>query len=156
LVPTRGLQNSESSRIFGDGPEFISARNYRNHAWRVNALMSLLRIADSMYVGVVDVAAASAWYIDKLGFQQVVLDDEEGCMALAFSQNDMTAITLGPRGRPADGTTPMLYASNVERAREKLISRGVNVGPIEEDLQGTHYFMIRDLDGNPVEITKEP
>jgi hypothetical protein len=50
----------------------------------------------------------------------------------------------------------MLCASNVGRAREKLISRGVTVGPIEEDRQGTHYFMIRDLDGNEIEIAKEP
>jgi hypothetical protein len=156
LFPPEGYQNSESSQIFGDGPEFVGARNYRNHAWRVNAVTSLLRIADSLYVGVVDVAAASAWYIDKLGLRQVVLDNEEGCVALAFSKKDMTAITLGPRSRPADGATPMLYASNVERAREKLISRGVCVGPIKEDRQGTHYFVIRDLDGNPIEITKEP
>ncbi len=108
--------------------------------------MSLLRIADSMYIGVLDVTAASAWYVEKLGLQEVVsMEDEEGCISLAFSKKEMTAITLGPRDRASDGNTLMLYASNVERAREKLISRGVRVGPIEEDRQGTHYFVIRDL-----------
>jgi hypothetical protein len=51
-------------------------------------------------------------------------------VALGFSKKDETAITLWPRGKPTDGTTPMLYASNVKKAREVLSSRGVNVGDI--------------------------
>jgi hypothetical protein len=116
-----------------------------------------LRIAESVYTGVLDVTAASLWYIEKLGLQEgVSMEDEEGCLSLGFSKKEMTSITVGPRGRATDGNTPMLYASNVEKAREKLASRGVSVGPIEEDRQGTHYFVMRDLDGNQIEITKEP
>lgn len=119
--------------------------------------MSLLRIADSMYIGVLDPTSASAWYIDKLGLQQVVsTEEEEGCISLAFSNKDITAITLGPRDRATGEENPMLYASKIEKARDKLISRGVSVGPIEEDRQGIHYFVIRDLDGNQIEITEEP
>lgn len=119
--------------------------------------MSLFRIADSIYLGVLDVGTASAWYIDKLGLRPAVsMEDGEGCLSLAFSKKDMTVITLGPRNIATDETTPMLYASNVAKAREKLISLGVSVGPIEEDRQGTHYFVMTDLDGNQIEITKEP
>ena len=119
--------------------------------------MSLFKIADSIYVGVLDVTAASAWYIDKLGLQLVVsMEDIEGCLSLAFSKKDMTVITLGPRNIATDETTPMIYASNVEEAREKLISRGASVGPVQEDRHGTHYFVMTDLDGNQIEVTKEP
>jgi hypothetical protein len=82
--------------------------------------MSLLAIADSCYIGVLDLTAATSWYIEKLGLQKVPveMDDAEGCVALGFSKKDQTAISLGPRGKPTDGTTPMLYASNVKKARE--------------------------------------
>jgi|SRR5579871_3598545 catechol-2,3-dioxygenase len=119
--------------------------------------MSLLRIADSIYLGVIDVASACTWYMDNLGLRQVISQaDEEECTSLAFSKRDTAVITLGPRGRPTDSATPMLYASNVEKARDALLSRGVSVGAIEVDRQGTHYFLMRDLDGNQIEITEEP
>jgi len=87
--------------------------------------MSLLTIADSFYIGVLDLTAATAWYIEKLGLQNVPveMDDGEGCVALGFSKKDETAIYLGPRGKPTDGTTPMLYASNVKRARSPRLPR---------------------------------
>lgn len=61
--------------------------------------MSVLTIADSFYIGVLDLAAATAWYTEKLGLQKVPLkiDDAEGCIALGFSKNDQTCITLASR-----------------------------------------------------------
>jgi hypothetical protein len=120
--------------------------------------MSLLAIADSFYIGVLDLAAATSWYIEKIGLQKIPaeMDDAEGCVTLGFSKKDRTAIALGPRGNPTDGTTPMLYASNVKKAREVLGSRGVNVGDVQEDRQGTHYFQMRDLEGNLIEVSEEP
>jgi len=84
--------------------------------------MSLLIIADSFYIGVLDVAAASSWYIQKLGLQQVPteMDDGEGCVELAFSKKDQTCIALGPRTELTDSATPMLYSSDVNKAREVL------------------------------------
>jgi hypothetical protein len=120
--------------------------------------MSLLAIADSFYIGVLDLAAATSWYIEKIGLQKIPaeMDDAEGCVTLGFSKKDRTAIVLGPRGNPNDGTTPMLYASNVKKAREVLSSRGVNVGDVQEDRQGTHYLQMRDLEGNLIEVAEEP
>ena len=67
---------------------------------------------------------------------------------MGFSKNDQTSIAvLGPQGKPTDGTTPMLYASNIKKARAVLGSRGVNVGEIQQDQQGAHYFEMRDLEG---------
>jgi hypothetical protein len=120
--------------------------------------MSLLAIADSFYIGVLDLAAATSWYVEKLGLQEVPveMDDAVGFVALGFSKKDQNAICLGPRGRPTDGTSPMLYASNIKKAREVLSSRGVNVVDVQEDLQGTHYFQIRDLEDNLIEVAEEP
>lgn len=119
--------------------------------------MSLLTIPDSIYIGVTDAAAASDWYKEKFGLQQVLLSMEnaEECISLAFSKRDETAIILGPRSAPTEAQ-PMLYASNIEKARDLLASRGVSVGPIEEDRQGTRHFMMRDLESNELEVTEDP
>jgi hypothetical protein len=50
----------------------------------------------------------------------------------------------------------MLYASNIKKAREVLWFWGVNVGEIQEDRQGTHYFEMRDLEGSVIEVSEEP
>ena len=67
--------------------------------------VSLLTIADSFYIGVMDVAAATSWYIEKLGLQKVPveMDDPEGCVALGFSKKDQTCIALGPRANQLMG-----------------------------------------------------
>jgi hypothetical protein len=119
--------------------------------------MPLLTIADSFYIGVLDVESATSWHIEKLGLQEVPaeMDDPEGCVALGFSKKDQTCIAvLGPQGKPTDGTTPMLYASNIGKAREVLGSRGVYVGGTQQDRQGTHYFEMRDLEGNVIEVSE--
>ena len=120
--------------------------------------MPLLTIADSFYIGVLDVESATSWYIEKLGLQKVPadMDDPEGCVALGFSNEDQTCAVLGPPGKPTDGTTPILYASNILKAREVLGSRGVIVGEVQEDRQGTHYFEMRDLEGTVIEVSEEP
>ncbi len=108
------------------------------------------------YIGVRNVAAASSWYMEKLGLHRVKIemDDGEGCVALGFSK-DECALTIGPAGKPTEKFTPMLSAPSVRKARDFLNSRGVNVGEIQEDRQHTHYFEMRDLEGNLIEICEE-
>ena len=120
--------------------------------------MSLLWVADSFYVGVRDIAAATSWYIEKLGLErtEVELDDGEGCVALIFPKEISAPIVLGPLVTSSDGTTRMLYTGAIKKAREWLSSRGVNVGALEEDRQGTHYFEMRDMEGNAIEVTEAP
>ena len=118
--------------------------------------MSLFAPAGSNYIGVTDIAAATTWYIQKLGLPKVDvdLDDGENCVALGFEKYEC-AVCLGPRGRPTDELTHMLYSPNLKKARELLISHGANVGDIRQDRQGTHYFEMRDLEGNVIETTEE-
>jgi len=117
--------------------------------------MPLFEPAGNNYIGVVDMAAATAWYIQKLGLRKVnvEMDNGEGCVALGF-ERDEYALCLGPTGRPTEELTPMLRSSNLKKAREVLISRGVNVNEIQQDRQGTHYFEMRDLEGNVIEINE--
>jgi len=61
-----------------------------------------------------------------------------------------------PLNKPTEELTPMLYASNPKKAREFLNSQGVAVGEIQQDRQGTHYFEMRDLEGNGIEVCEEP
>jgi len=119
--------------------------------------MSLLSGAAANYIPVADIAAATAWYVEKLGLRKVnvELDDGEDSVALGFSKDDC-AVCLGPVGRSSEEFTHMLNSSNLKKAREFLISRGVNVSEIQQDRQGTHYFEMRDLEGNVIEISEEP
>jgi catechol 2,3-dioxygenase-like lactoylglutathione lyase family enzyme len=119
--------------------------------------MSLFRAGGSNYIGIRDLPAATSWYIDKLGLRKVTvdLDDGDDCVALGFSK-DEPAIVLGPQGKPTEESGPLLYTSKLEKAREWLASRGIQTTEIKEDGQGTHYFEMRDLEGNTIEISEEP
>jgi predicted enzyme related to lactoylglutathione lyase len=118
--------------------------------------MSLFSSGGTNYIGVRDLAPAAAWYMEKFGVRKidVEMDEPEGCVALGFSKDEY-AFTLGPQGKPTEELTPMLYASNVKKARDFLSSRGVNVGEIKQDQQGTYYFEMIDLEGNGIEICEE-
>lgn len=118
--------------------------------------MSLLYGAGANYIPVVDIAAATAWYIEKLGLRKVNvdMDDGEGCVALGFAK-DECELCLGPPGRSSGELTPMFNSSNLKKAREFLIARGVNVSEIQQDRQGTRFFEMRDLEGNVIEISGE-
>jgi predicted enzyme related to lactoylglutathione lyase len=121
--------------------------------------MSLFRPAGSNYMPATDVAATVSWYMEKFGLRKVKveLDDGEDCVALGF-ERDECAVVVGPRGKPGstEELTAMLFTSNVKKAREYLASRGVQVSEIQQDGQGTRYVEVRDLEGNPLEITEEP
>ncbi len=115
---------------------------------------SLLRIPASTYVGVRDARSASDWYIDKLGMRKLALS-AEGTVTLKFKAEDKPLI-LVPRDKYYPRPTPMLYTSKIQKAKEVLSSRGLHAGMIEQDRQGTHYFDVRDSEGNLIEVSEEP
>ena len=119
--------------------------------------MPLLRPGGTNYIVVRDIPAATAWYMEKLGMCKIQtgIEDCPECVALGF-ERDEYAITLGPAAGPPEELTAMLYSNKVPKARELLASRGVRVGEIQQDRQGTHYFEMQDLEGNVIEITEEP
>jgi len=121
--------------------------------------VSLLSIADSFYVGVNDIPASVAWYVEKLGCTRtrVELDDDcENCLALCFPKERSVSIVIGPVSNVPDPATRMLYSRDIEKAHQWLNFRGVAVGAITTDRQGTRYFSMRDLEGNSIEVSEEP
>lgn len=47
-----------------------------------------------------------------------------------------------------------LFTRNIEKMKEVLVARGLQVRPIERDRQGTPFFEICDPDGNEIEVVQ--
>jgi hypothetical protein len=50
---------------------------------------------------------------------------------------------------------PIIFSDKLKKAHEHLSNRGVLAGPIQGDGE-THFFEIRDAEGNIIEISEEP
>jgi predicted enzyme related to lactoylglutathione lyase len=50
----------------------------------------------------------------------------------------------------------VLFAKNLEKTQQWLVSRGVLVEPITCDAGGNHLFHFHDLEGNAIEVCVEP
>jgi catechol 2,3-dioxygenase-like lactoylglutathione lyase family enzyme len=120
-------------------------------------VMRLFRPAGTNYMPVLDIPAAAAWYVDVFGLRQYVTKFDDGQKGIELSDSDNEVFfVLGPRDVPTNDETPMLYTSRIEKARSRLIGRGVTVGEIQRDRQNTRFFEMRDLEGNVIEICDEP
>jgi catechol 2,3-dioxygenase-like lactoylglutathione lyase family enzyme len=118
--------------------------------------MSLFTPAGANYIPVLDLAAAASWYADKFGLRQSLTQFDDGQKGVELTLADEVFFVLGPRDVPNDGETPMLYTSQIEKARKFLRARGVNLGETQLDRQGTRFFEIRDLESSVIEIVEEP
>ena len=112
----------------------------------------------SIYVGVRDLAAALAWYKEKLELQEPPkpIDQEIGDAA-------QWCLTKAKYSLPLARRTPQTWrhASSPSKTHKRsgtaLAARGVKVGPLQTDRQGTHYFEMRDLEDNMIEfLAQEP
>lgn len=107
-------------------------------------------------IPVADVDRAKAFYVEKVGFN-VDVDVEPG--------NGMRVVQLTPPGsacsivmgtgmqeiakmQPGSVKAIHLVVADVRKARELLVSRGVEVGDIDEHDQGIKYAAFSDPDGN--------
>ena len=123
-----------------------------------NSARSLFYNGGANYMPVADLAAATAWYREKFGVKQlnIELDDGEDCVALGFD-DESCLFVLGPQGESSGELTARLFTSNLNKSRDYLLSQGVDLsGEIQQDAQGTRFFQIRDVEGNPIEISEEP
>jgi catechol 2,3-dioxygenase-like lactoylglutathione lyase family enzyme len=119
--------------------------------------MKLFSAGGPNYIGVRDIESTVSWYVEKFSVHKidVEMDDREDCVALGYDQQDYL-FTLGPLGKPTDQLTPQLFTAKLKKAWDFLNTRGVTIVAIQEDSQGTHYFEMRDLEGNTIEISEEP
>jgi catechol 2,3-dioxygenase-like lactoylglutathione lyase family enzyme len=101
--------------------------------------------------------AAIAWYKEKLDLRESahpIEDGEPGDILLTSRKDELRVIlTAAGTGEP---DRPILDTRNAAKAREWLLALGVEVGPVQTDIQGTHYIEMRDLEGNSIEICEEP
>lgn len=119
--------------------------------------MRLFSAGGPNYIGVRNIESVTSWYMEKLDLRKidVEMDDGKDCIALGYDQQNYL-FALGPLGKPTDQLTPQLFTNKLKKAWEFLNARGVAVEAIEEDRQGTHYFTMRDPEGNGIEVSEEP
>jgi predicted enzyme related to lactoylglutathione lyase len=106
-------------------------------------------------VPVTDVDKAKAFYADNLGF---VLDVDvrpmDGVRVVQLTPpGSACSIGFGTgvpayQGEPGSVRGLHLVVDGIEQAREDLIARGVDVGPIEDVGGGVRYAAFSDPDGN--------
>jgi len=103
-----------------------------------------------------DLDSVLPWYIEKFGFRKVAENSQgqSGTAALRFKV-DGNSLVLTTRNGLGTHRTPMLFTKKIGKFRDVLVARGVEVGTVEQDGQGVHYFDIHDPEGNLIEIVEE-
>ena len=115
---------------------------------------------DNISVGTRDLQQAIAWYQDKLGLRLTPLESEDFDAFLSFSKDDEVGLALvkipddSPRAN-VEGH-PIVFTKKLEACRSEFASRGVQVGPIQQDSGGNSFFRFQDADGNAIEVCVEP
>jgi predicted enzyme related to lactoylglutathione lyase len=112
--------------------------------------------APSLRIVVRDIDSVSPWYVEKLGLRKLATTPPaEPCAAIFRFKADGNSIILTPRSGFQTGKTPILFAKKIDRMRNVMSARGVDVGIIEKDRQGIRYFQIHDPEGNLIEVVEE-
>ena len=101
-----------------------------------------------------DVAAAQAWYAERLGFE-IGWHDEAGGIG-AVSHGDC-ALFLRRSDAPARPATFWIFADDVAAAHRDMTARGADVlGPPERTPWGLVQFTVRDAWGNLFHVFHDP
>jgi catechol 2,3-dioxygenase-like lactoylglutathione lyase family enzyme len=109
-------------------------------------------------VAVSNLEAASAWYQEKFDLRdaKVKPDVDESPSILLVSREGEPRISLVTKDEVGEMDPPIMDTASAAKAREWLLARGVEVGPVQTDRQGTHFVEMRDLENNMIEICEEP
>lgn len=125
---------------------------------------SIFNISATLLTG--DPAALAAWYKEKFDLRTLPLPKE----SLESEELTADAVILG-YGTEVEGTglylmtsdgcdtmepPAIFFVSDAKKAHEFLSGKGVCVGMLETDSQGTQCFFFNDPDGNRIEVSAEP
>jgi catechol 2,3-dioxygenase-like lactoylglutathione lyase family enzyme len=123
-------------------------------SWGSKRMARLLHIPGHTYVEVANPSATATWYVEKLGLRRLAPSENSDpkTISLKFSYDATEEMRLGPHDSLSLGGTVILYSRRLKRTREVLRGRGIDVGPIQFDRQGTSYFEFHDPEGNTVEV----
>lgn len=112
--------------------------------------------ASSLRILVRDIDSVSPWYIEKLGLRKLADSPAAEPSAAVFRfKPDGRSVILTTRSGFQTGKTPILFTKKIGRMKDVMSARGVDVGAIEQDRQGIHYFQIHDPEGNAIEVVEE-
>jgi len=118
-------------------------------------------ILDNCVIEVRNLGTARDWYKKTLGLREAS-GEREADSGLPFVDlrvsNDDTSLTLVEREAAASTQSEhvIFFAKNLEKARQWLIERGVNVEAVARDSGGNRFFRFQDLEGNAIEVCVEP
>ena len=115
-------------------------------------------------IPVTDVDRAKAFYTDQLGFvADVDVTPAPGVRVVQLTPpGSACSIGLGTGLGAYEGREPgsvkalHLVVEDIEKARAELVSRGVEVGPIEDVGGGVKYAGFSDPDGNTLTLQEMP
>lgn len=108
-----------------------------------------------------NIPAAQKWYAEKFGFKYAAPhgDGDEACTVLGYSKDNIVIsladASANPNLESVPERPPIIFANKLDRAHESLMSKGVQVDPVEADSGGNRFFRFRDLDGNKIEICED-
>lgn len=115
---------------------------------------AVLRVPAETYAAVRNPNVVAEWYVERLGMRKLA-SAPPGMIGLRFDA-DGASLTLEPYDEFYERPSVVLYTSKIQEAKRELTSRGVAIGTIQRDRQGTRYFEIRDTEGNLIEVSEEP
>jgi predicted enzyme related to lactoylglutathione lyase len=125
--------------------------------WYLPWTAAKFSIPSSTRIFVRDIDSASPWYIQNLGLRKLAQKDirDSEAATLAFKE-DGRSVVLTTRAGAGTGNRLILFTKKIGKMREIMTARGVMVGKVERDRQGTQYFQIHDPEGNEIEVVQEP
>ncbi len=122
---------------------------------------------DSLTLAYSDVEAAKHWWIETFGCKVAKEPSDWDCplpsdVCLQLPGHDAPTILLTSKSeleqagynRPSP-LAPVIFCEKLKKGHEQLASRGVLVGAIQ-DGGDTQFFEIRDIEGNVIQLCKEP
>jgi predicted enzyme related to lactoylglutathione lyase len=115
-------------------------------------------------IPVADVDRAKAFYTEQLGFTaDVDVTPAPGVRVVQLTPpGSACSIGMGTGLGAYDGREPgsvkalHLVVEDIEKAREELVGRGVDVGPVEDVGGGVKYAGFSDPDGNTLTLQEMP
>lgn len=127
-----------------------------NTKWYSKGNSAEFSISSNTRILVRDIDAVSPWYVEKLGLLRSVEEQPKDSSSAIFRfKADGRPLVLTTRGGTEIFRQPILFTKKIGKVRDVMSARGVNVGAIEQDRQGTHYFQIHDPEGNAIEVAEE-
>jgi hypothetical protein len=127
--------------------------------------MALFR-TDSLAFCYSNIEQAKRWWIDAFDCNAVKVPTDwdnqlPSDVALQLSGDDQPTILLSDRAEAKKAgfdrsltVVPVIFSGKLKKAHEHLSRHGVVVGPIQGD-EVPHFFEIRDIEGNVIEICEE-